>query len=197
MLYNKINLDVAKIACKNGFRPSINGVYFTDKKTVATDSYRLLEITVPADCNAEDYPTTDGMSAMRGCKPFIVPAGELKKIVIPKNKELPICENVAIKHIDDNRVEFLTTDITTANTVSIGRIKEEFPNYEEIFPTSEPVDTLVINAEYLIGLLEGLKKLGGSNNKITIKTYGNDKPIVLEADNGNQKGRAMLMQIKE
>ena len=52
MLYNKHNLEVAKIASKTTTREELTGVLFTKDKTVASDTFRLLEITTPADMKA-------------------------------------------------------------------------------------------------------------------------------------------------
>ena len=54
---------------------------------------------------------------MRGCESFIVSAKSLKDIKIPKGKgiqHLPILQNVAVKHVEENSVSFLTTDLETA-----------------------------------------------------------------------------------
>ena len=108
MLYNDINLSVAKIASKsNGLKPVLESVMFTKNFTVATDSYRLIEMSVPKNAKASEFPKVDGVSAMQGCSPFLVSAKMLKeKIKIPKKTSLPILGNVAVKHIHDNRVEF-------------------------------------------------------------------------------------------
>ena len=46
MLYNKHNLAVAKFASQTkGLKPELEAVLFTNNKTVATDSTRLIEIS--------------------------------------------------------------------------------------------------------------------------------------------------------
>jgi hypothetical protein len=194
MLYNSLNLEVAKIASKLDTKPEIAGVFFTKTKTVATDSFRLIEISVPK-VKAEDYPITPQGSAMRGCDPFIVEATGLGKIKLPKNKSLPIVNNFAVKHIDKDKVEFLTTDLESTQLIQLRRIEGQFPDYEQIFPKDAPVVEVAVNAAYLSGLLDILGKLGGTNG-VKMKFYGSDKPIVLEASNGDQSGRGMIMQIK-
>lgn len=197
MLYNEHNLSVAKIASKSEMRPEIAGVYFSKDKTVATDGVRLLEVRTPSDVKVEDFPMVDGKAAMRGVQPFIVPARSVREIKIPKKTNLPICQNVAIKHLDDKRVEFLTTDLETAKITTARRVEGKFPDYEAIFPTGEPAAQVVVNGELLAELVEIMAKVGGATKSVRVKFYGPEKPIVLEAGELNQKARGLLMPIRE
>lgn len=196
MLYNSLNLEVAKIASKSDMKPEIAGVLFKSDRTCATDGFRLLEVRTPADVKPEDFPMVDGKAAMRGVSPFIVPARSVREIKIPKNATMPICENVAIKHLDDKWVEFLTTDLETAKITTARRVESKFPDYEAIFPIGEPVARVVINGELLAELVKIMAKLDRTS-AVRLKFYGLNKPVVLEAGNENQKGRGLLMPIIE
>jgi len=196
MLYNEHNLAVAKIASKSGILEEITGVYFTKDKTVATDRYRLLEITTPANMKPEDFPLVSGASAMRGVSPFLARAKSLSEIKLPKKPSLPILSNFAIKHLDKESVQFLTTDLETAQVHSVYRLAGKFPDYEQIFPTGEPVVELVINGEMLAELLEIISKLD-HQSAVKFKIYGKELPVVVEAGNADQKGRGMIMPIKQ
>jgi DNA polymerase III sliding clamp (beta) subunit (PCNA family) len=196
MLYNQNNLNVSKVASKSENRPEIAGVFFTKDKTVATDSFKLIEMSVPSDVKVEDFPVMDGKSAMRGVQPFIVPAREVGKIKIPVNKNLPILNNIAIKHVDDKRVEFLQSDLGMASIISMHKVDGQYPDYAGIFPAGEPVAEFQVNAGYLSELLDIMGKLD-KNKIVKIKVYGGIKPIVFEAGNETQKARGMLMPIRE
>lgn len=182
MLYNKINLSVAKIASKQSHRPEISGVFFTKDKTVATDSFRLVEISVPANVKAEDYPDN---FAMRGVKPFIA-SGEMIKAIKLDNDGV-----VAIKHLHDNRIEFLQGE----NIINVKRIDGEYPDYLSIIPSGEPVAELKINAKYLSEVLDILGKLGGATSEVTIKVFAKNKPLVIEAGSDKQRGKGLVMCI--
>jgi DNA polymerase III sliding clamp (beta) subunit (PCNA family) len=198
MLYNSLNLEVAKIADKSDRRPEIAGVLFKSDRTVATDGFRLLEISTPADVKAEEFPKTREGGAMLGCKPFLVSAKSLRDIKIPKNnRNLPIVNNVAIKHIDEKRVEFLTTDMETANITMARRVEGKFPEYEVLFPTGKPVAEVLLNGDYLSELVGIMAKLGGATKQVRLKFYAPNKPIVMEAGNENQRSRGLIMPIKE
>ena len=195
MLYNKHNLSVIRISSKNEARPELAGVFFTKEKTVATDSIRLLEVSTPTDVKAQDFSQVGGVSAMLGVKPFIVNAKRLKEIKIPSNKSLPILQHIAIKHLHDDRVEFLTTNSESVDIKSIPRVDATFPDYEKIFPTEKPKIEIDINGEMFGELLEIMAKMN-TQGKVTIKIYGSDKPIVIEGGNTNQKARGMQMLLR-
>ena len=196
MLFNRNNLAVAKFAAKYGVRQEIAGVLFTKEKTCATDSFRLLEVSVDKNAKPKDFP-----EAMRGFKPFIANAEWVReKLKIPANKiSLPVFNNVAVKHIEDNKITFL---LPTGNTemmtmpVLVPRVSGKFPDYEAIFPTEEPVAEIVINGEFLSELLKTMSVFDYMH-KVKIKFYSAEKPLVLEANNENQRSRGMIMLIKE
>ena len=195
MLYNSLNLLVGKFASKSTMRPALSCVFFTPKLTAATDSFRLLEMSTPSDQNVADYPNTGG-AAMRGCEPFLVSAKDVLKIKIVKAKGLPILDHVAVKSVSKERVELMTGDLEVSDVKSMRRITDEFPQYEQIFPKTEALAEVKVNADYLIELCEVLKKLDGAQ-AITIKMYGKTSPVVLEASNARQSGRAMLMPMNK
>lgn len=197
MLYNNLCLETAKFASKdsNFSENAISGVLVTKDKMVATDSFRLMEISTLADAKVEDFPMVDGKSAMRGMSPVVVDAKALRGIKIVKNKNLPMLDNVAIKYIDDKKVEFMTTDLETARVTTVKRIDNDFPLYQNIFPAGEPQAKIIVNGDMLAEVLTTLAKVGKLHG-VKIKIYGADKPIVLTAGNGHQTARAMMMPIK-
>ena len=136
----------------------------------------------------------DGASAMQGFSPFLVNAKMLRdKVKIPKKTSLPILQNVAVKHIHDNRVEFFTTEGTNADIQNVKRTVGIFPDYNKIFPVGEPLAEVELNGLLLAELLEVMSKLDRMS-KVKIKVYAPNKPVVLEAgDKEVQFARGMLM----
>ena len=194
MLYNKHNLSVAKFAAKDGIREELASVYFTSKLTAATDSIRLLEVSVSTTGNAEEFPKVDDMSAMRGCSPFLVNAKQVAELKPKGAKSLPIAEFVALKHLDDKRVEFLTTDVESSQVKQVRRIVGKFPDYEQIFPKGTAVAEVVLNGEMLSELV---KVMAGLHEQVRVKFYGKEKPLVLECGTETQKARGLLQCIRE
>lgn len=48
-MYNKLNLSIDKITSKQSFKPELAAIAFYGDKTVATDSFRLLEVSAPGE----------------------------------------------------------------------------------------------------------------------------------------------------
>lgn len=200
MLYNEHNLSVAKIASKELTREELSGVYFTKDKSVATDSFRLLEVSVSKEQTAESFAKLAklrGESALLGMKPFIVPAKDVKEIKLPKDKSFTISNYAGVKHIDDKKVEFITATTEAANIKSMRRIVGKFPDYENLFPAGEPKAVVVVNGELLSELVEIMAKVGGATKSVKVKFYGPEKQIVLEAGTDTQRARGLLMPVRE
>lgn len=204
MLFNRNNLAVAKIASKSDVRPELAGVFFTKDKTVATDVYKLVEVTVPDGgdvLTAENYPKVEGKTAMRSFKPFILPAKMVSAIKLPKDKigGVPhqFTELLAVSHVDDKIVKLLKTDLETANETSIKKIEGTYPDYARVIPTVVPVAEVTVNAEYLIDVLSVLAGID-ERQFVTIKFYAEGQPVVMETKNGKngQRGLGLVMPLR-
>lgn len=183
MIYNQNNLNVAKISERDGDKPALGSVMFTKNKTVAANCYSLLEMSAPSDVKPEAF----SKEAMRGCKPFLLPAKEVSKIKIPK-------KNIAIKHIDVKVIKLFSYD---NGDIDIIRIDDKFPEYERLFPIKEPIAEVLINGEMLAKMLVIMSKLSEDTKMVKIKFYEDEKPLVLTADNGNQSCRGLIMPLKK
>jgi DNA polymerase III sliding clamp (beta) subunit (PCNA family) len=68
-MYNKLNLDVAKFASKSTLKPELASVAFYGNKTVASDSFRLVEVGASGEAsdavliNAKDLSKTVKISS--------------------------------------------------------------------------------------------------------------------------------------
>lgn len=187
MLYNKANLSVAKFAGKSEAKPELTGVLFASKLTVATDGFRLVEIDVPRDVTKEEYPLKD--KVMRGFKPFIANVIGVKTIPCSPNNGF-----VGIKHIHEEMIDFVADDIK--DSVLVNKISGTFPEYESLFPKGKPVAEVTVNAKWLAEMLTVLGALH-NNNEMKMKLYQKNKPLVLEAGTDRQRGRGLLMGMKE
>jgi DNA polymerase III sliding clamp (beta) subunit (PCNA family) len=192
MLYNQNNLNVARFAAKSGVRPELGSALFTKSKTVATDGIRLLEVSVPSGVEPSEWPKQDGLSAMRGCEPFLADAKMVaERVRLPRKPSLPIFECAAIAHLDDSKVEFITSDLDSVSRSVIKRIDGKFPDYEQLFPAGAPVAEVMLNGKALVELLKTMSEL---DEKVRIKFYGADKPVVLECEQvDRQRARGLMM----
>lgn len=201
MLYNNLNWECQKFASKSELKPEIATVLFSKNKTVATDAFRLLEVTTDSSVNVKDFPRLpDGKTAMMGFKPFMVPAravAELAKMRTGKNSNLPILSYVAVSSVKKDSVEFIATDLEIGDTKVIRTIEGKFPDYEKLFnEAGNPVAEIKINGKLMAELLETMAKFNRIG-EVTIKFYGKNKALLFEAGNNNQKARAALMPLRE
>lgn len=77
-MYNKHNLAVAKIASKKTNKPALASVAFCGNKTVATDSFRLVEVTT---CDEEEAHA-----------PVLVPAAKVSRLKLRKDSFVELSE---------------------------------------------------------------------------------------------------------
>src|SRR3990167_3970244 len=192
MLFNKNNLLVAKVASRgNGLKPVLESVFFTKDKTVATDSYKLIEMSVPADLKPECFVANNPKrKPLQGFRPFFLPARAVAGLKLPSKGALDEHNAMAILHRDEMKVEVaLGSDEIRSIKPIIG---EQFPDYERVFPTGKPLAEVKISAEHLGAVLDIMGKLAVMS-EVRIKIYGANRPVVVEAGNDKQKARAMVM----
>lgn len=170
-MYTALNLAIAKIANPKAANPSVRGVWFYPDKTMATDSYRLIEVTAPEGLEGE----------ANVIEPVCLPAREVERI---KANEHALIE-----------IENKTATITTgANQTKLAILDASAILYDALFTNKEPAAKIVLNAKYLKELCAILEKANDAN-RITISVYSETEPIKLEAK-GAQNIRALLMPIR-
>jgi DNA polymerase III sliding clamp (beta) subunit (PCNA family) len=198
-MYNSINLEALKIASKNEVKPEIAGVLFTKDATIATDAFRLIKISTPKNGNIEEFPAK--IKPLKEFKPFIIPADSLKAFKIAKTKNtrtIPLLENAVITEITPTTATLTSTDLDTINKKEFYTVDGEYPDWEQIMPTTEPIASFSINGEYLAELLTILTKLDPQTKEVKVKFYGKDMPIKLDCGNEQfQTGMAIIMPIHE
>ena len=169
-IINKDLLLAAKFAAQNDLRPVLAGVQVNNDCLVATDSYKLIKIDLKGGEVAE-FPTDNKIVKLENVvEPFLLPAAQLlKKLKFAKNKTMPILEGGVLCNDSADKVSIFTTDIKTSNTLEFRKIKGQFPEWERIIPTSEPVASGYFDADLLIEALQALKcSTGRSGVKIDL-----------------------------
>jgi DNA polymerase III sliding clamp (beta) subunit (PCNA family) len=177
MKYNKNNLSVVKLTStsKQKFKPELCSVLFTENKTVATNSFELIEISTPK--NDEKV------------KPFkFMVQGDIVKC-LPNMYELD-----ATYSKEKHTVEFSTANALFENKITVNEQEGEYPDYKTIIPDDKKIQSkVVLNAFYIQDVISILKNVSGKNGRITIKFFGEGKPVLFEAHNDKQEGRALIM----
>jgi hypothetical protein len=192
-MYNKHNLAVAKIASKSKIKPALAGVLFTDKCTVATDSFRLIEITVPTNVNIADFPTTNKIIETTQA---LVDAESILKIKLPKSKHLPIVEHLIVQNVKEGKTELITTDIDeqSINTKEVNNIQDGFPDYKQIIPQGRPTASVTVSAKFLSEVLTILGDLN-TRTEVTLELRGENEAIIIRSKNDVQEGLGIVMPI--
>ena len=205
MIINDHNIGIAGHASQKGLRPVLNGVLFTPKVCVATDSYRLLEVELPDQEELiPELPNTmpAGSSDVSG----IVPVSTVQKIKTSKNANLPILENISLDLQEEEaegqggRAVLITTDLETLDRVEGRLVDGAFPDYEQIIPKSDPVIKVALTAQYLKDMAQYFEKhaIGG---QVVLSLFkgedGNPAPVLFtNSTEQGQKIRGVVIPCK-
>lgn len=208
MIYNQNNLNVAKVASKTGINPELRAVAFFKDKTVATDRFRLIEMSTPAEEGKdplENYPTAGVKNILTKLEePLMLEAKTVSKLKILKVKQLSEIQGAVLVDAKDGlgSVQLVSTDLSSTNQVSIRPTAGSFPKYEMLMPSEESIKedyaVVEINAEYLAEVLQILSKLDGTHCVtlgINKKVHG--KPVIVFAKNNEQTGRGLVMPLNK
>jgi len=185
-------LVAAKFASKNPSRPVLNSVMITEDKFVATDSYKLIEITNDGE-PVEEFPMVAGVKTVKKLEdPILIPAKDvLKKLKLPK-ATMPILEHAILTNDTDKTISLTTSDLETASTLQLKKIEGNFPDYESVMPKSEPTVTLKFDAKILKETLEAF--ITKDHQDIELEVRGDNEALIIKGtENSNINKKAMVM----
>ena len=176
MLYTKAHLAVRHAASTDETRPNLNGIHFrADGSTEATDGHIM--IRSKSDHLPEvDFPTIEGRE-IEDPEPtlesFILPSTTAATLVkrIPKKSSMPILTSAAldVAHANGNgAVQFHTTDLETAELTTARKIDGEFPDTDNVQPTSKIQVETAIDLSLVERFLKAIREadpMGGKNGR--------------------------------
>jgi len=173
MTYNKHNIAVvAAAADKKSLHQELVSVRFSYTGTVATDSFQLIEISAPKSAEVKKF------------EPFMIRAEEVRGISSADSYDI----------LDNKDKKYAKISVPGGTTYELKKMEGEFPRYESIFPDQEPKAEIKLNAKYLMNVVKVLSGLD-PKKEVTLKFYGENRPIVIEAGNEDQKGRGLIAPI--
>lgn len=201
MLYNKHNLAVAKIAATSNLRKELTCVAFFKDKTVATDAFRLIEVSTPKGGHTiDDYPTIEGINIVKNIEkePILLRAKTVQALKpVKATKSLPILNHIVLSSRGDDRFELVSTNLEDLKTETINAVVDkDFPKYEQVIPKGEPKAIVRVNGKYLSEIVTLLGNLSALNHTVDIEIHGENQPIVIKAEGNGQTGRGLVMPIK-
>jgi len=207
MIYNKNNLIIQNIINKNEARTELTGILVKKDRTVATDSFCLIEVkNVKPLAENKDIPALQGVKNLTSMvkQGQIVPTATIKKVLgnLKENKDLPILENCFLTHTknDKTQIQFTTTDLKNENNVLSKTIDEKFPDYEKIIPPERGIK-ITLDLKILKKVIDVLNKMDLAdinNNSAEIFITNSNKPILIKTKTKQeQEVRAVIMPIRQ
>jgi len=206
MLINKYNLKITNFCSKNTYKPEINGIYFSEKESIATDGFSLIKVQIP-ELSLDDYPILPNEKIVKNPKSFILPIEEAIKISknLPKKKtKLPILENAVILKQEKDFIEIGSTDLSSVNKTRSYLIEGKYPDYKQVLIKKGKHISITLNVKFLKRIVDFLNEFNLSNvgpeNQVKIEIPVNkNQPIFFYGKNKDtgQKCEAVLMPIKE
>jgi DNA polymerase III sliding clamp (beta) subunit (PCNA family) len=193
---NKDLLIAAKFASKNPSRPVLTGVLVTNEKIVATDSFKLIEITHKSEDSA-DFPIVPGVKLVDQLEsPVLLPAKDLlAKLKFPAKVPLPILEGGALCNDSENNVGIVTSDLETSTTLQFKKIKGDYPDYTRVMPEKPAVQTILMDAQVLMDALQAFKD--DNTNLVELQFFTNLRPLMLVGKSKeNENKKALVMPCK-
>jgi DNA polymerase III sliding clamp (beta) subunit (PCNA family) len=169
-MYNKLNLAVGKIASKSSIKPELQAIAFCGNRTIATDSFRLLEISAPGEKH----------------EPILLNAKQLKS-----NMKMPTDDYLSVEEI---KTQSATVPIESRFPDVDEIIEPAFKREDDLVIK---VNGKLL-AE-LATLLAGMNKFGQVTLRIPQKPYSPIAMYAetKEKTEGKQIGRALLMPMNK
>lgn len=201
--YNKHNLAVAKFANPAKIRPEMNSVLFTEKHTVATDSFRLMRVSTPEG----DYPM-DNVKPIDTGDGILLPLDVVKAIKLPKaEKHIQGVDSMVITEKDESMspasVSIKTVHLTdgVTDTVTANEVGGTFPKYESILKDAEKEQSVevTLNAAYLAEMFAVISKMQSGSKQVTLRVpLAKNKPILLRGKTAEEQDiEAIVMPMVE
>jgi len=199
MLFNKNNLIIAGITSKKTFRPELSAVLFKTDRTVATDSYSLIEVKNPDYMQDAEFPTIEGEEVKREINEIIPRKSVLKackNLSKVKNQALEVLQNAVL--LEGEQVGLATTDLEKIYIVRTRKVDGEYPDYKQAIPSDySEHKTVTVDVKRLKELLSILDKMDIKEKQIEFYIKDGSLPLVIKAVTvQKQEITAMLMPIK-
>jgi len=205
-IYNKNNLVIHQATATNSTRPEINGVLFKKDRSVATDSYVLIEVVNPEEMTSQvgEYPELpDGKPLVNFPKKgVIIPAKSVKKVksnlADVKNKDLPILSNaIFLLPKKEGASQIATTDLERADIVSVKNTEGDYPEYNQVMPKDGGGIKMTLDLKKLKQVVDILSAMDLDSDHIDITVRESEKPFEIKLKTKqNQDVTALVMPIK-
>lgn len=171
-MYTKLNQLAAKFASRYGLKEELRSVAFFGNRTIATDSFRLLEVSAKPD---KDGNLPDAH------EPKLIIADAIKKLKLKKSDELTLTDIEKQTGVPANpHITYPDVDIIINNAAKNDECTE-----------------LTVNGRLLGELLIAMSK-GNAVEAVTLRVpHGPARPIYAYTKLGEQKMRGLCMPMNK
>lgn len=209
MIFDKNNLVIADICAKDESRPEISGVLFKKDRTIATDSYTLIEVKNNEDRasvmikNLPELPDKANLLVNFAKKGYIIPVNSVKKILsnLPAKQDLPaleVCRFIQPKDLETSVIA--TYDTEKADVVMTKNIVGDYPSVNSILdPAKNYPLKVIVDIKKLKQVVDVIAKMNLSEaGDVEILIKGEFDPFVIKAKTENrQEVHALVMPIRK
>lgn len=201
MYFNRFNLQIASIASKDRSRPTMTGVAFWPDRTVATDGYRLVEISTPDQQWLRQEHVLKAVNGETGY-PLVVPADACKEFArkLPRKCTFPALECGAIEGVQNGEegcaikaTLAATTDAQQVFREEVRLIAGKYPDIDGVKPKLQEARAIIaLNPELLVSTIQAMNVCDEREPWVILSVYKDC--ITLEtASRGGQKAYAIQM----
>ena len=214
MFLNQHNLDSIRCASKEDSKEILNGLFISEKETVATDGFQMLIVETPKDKKemTELYPVKDDAYAIteEALKSCVLPSKSLKDVrkAIPLKSPLPVLRNLYLDASFSNKngtAKLVANSLDNVQVFQPKKIGGDYPKYENLLPTEQTLKEnytrYTFNGRLLGEMLQTLAKMGGKGGLNVVKLHlpktDTEKPAYMEVKTEEgQEVRALVMPVR-
>lgn len=181
MLINKWIKEIAKnIAAPSNIRPTLAWLRFSDNKVVATDSFKILEITFDNEKIKEELKGVKIKNFTHSeNNDFIIKTEDILALKEPTKMSQDILNNIFVWNITDEQVTLATTNNKNEMLMNTKLLVWNFPNYECFFEWNRIESTTLLEIDHLMGLLKTMK--ANQVDKIELSITENNWPVYVNS----------------
>ncbi len=194
--------DVTAFCAPEKMRYALNAVHVrpADGIVEATDGRVMIQVPLPDQSAAGDYPLTPGQGTPPG--EVLIPCDALTRALksAPKKSPKAILRNVMLTAAPNGRdVVLTTTDCDIAQDLTAHQIDGKFPDTMCCFPPPEKCKgRVMVNATHLGRVLDYVQRVNRDDDKcVTIEFFGPNAPIICRfaVAGREKKARALVMNM--
>lgn len=206
-MFTRWNFDIAGLlpSDQDALLPAAAGLLVSPERTVETDGHQLVVVTAPeGQPNLFDQP--DGLEEAQYFTSFLMDRDSALKIAksIPKRNPDAPENSMAMLDVhteaESDSTIAVTEDVRRAIFKSIKRDAAKFPDPERVIPDLDGARfEIKFNADVLVPILRLFQKFSGQDSPfapISIRLYGPDKGVRIDAEACGQKMTAVVMPLR-